>query len=250
MALRAALRRFGVAPLPVPCGSWRYPSLGQGSGRPAVYGRNAASTSDIPSQSQETWLLLVNQNQLLLNQLLLKDKDKDSVQREKEAVLREMLREKEAVLRDSHRLDMEAAALRVQLADVTSMYLAATNKRNIRGALEYVAAVINTKLGTQQALSSLRQHAGFMAKLDQIARRHNLREADLLRCLDGMYHTFSKDQHGSEDEVFIRETDLTSPVERAALASIFETFNVKYKIVTSGNEVLLDSPYRCHCLPG
>jgi hypothetical protein len=178
-----------------------------------------------------------------------------TVLREKEVVMREkevVMREKEVVIEDKHARDLEVLRLQQQLKVDADLNMQLRNARNIRGALECAATRIQTGSGTDTALKQLRKlpeyATTFKHKLDFILQKHNLRERDVLQCIDNLYlYSFSKAMHGSERHVYIRQEEM-APTECAALALVFEVTCIEYVVINEQGDELLESPYKCSCL--
>jgi hypothetical protein len=83
----------------------------------------------------------------------------------------------------------------------------------------------------QRKLDKLASEKSFWDLVQHIAEKHHLVDKDMMSCLKAMYHSFSKDMHGSEEHVYIRMRDVTSPAERAVLAAIFEHQSMPYVVV-------------------
>ena len=144
---------------------------------------------------------------------------------------------------------------------IANLLLQARDCRNIRGALALAGQKLHIanssgrssrgSPSTQVMLNALESDAAFMSRLQCLCRQHQLQLSDVLTCLRHLYYTSSKDKHGSEAHVFIREAEIKSPSERAALAAVFEWCSIRYLVVDARGWELLASPYSCStCMPG
>ena len=121
-------------------------------------------------------------------------------------------------------------------------------------------------MGVQAALDAAAQSGKRLARaLELLSARHSQRASDVSACLAQLYHTLSKEFHGTGNrarlaiapsttgrgaalpsrhaqpvrvrergcrrhrQVAVREADFPAPAERLALCAVLETFNVKYE---------------------
>jgi len=129
----------------------------------------------------------------------------------------------------------------IQLKEITTNYLKLRNKLNVRGALEYCRSYIannnTSKITFDEPIDNtlkkrLENNEGFREILKEKSEKLSLRLDDVIRCLNGLYHTASKDVHGhAGPDVAIMES-VWVPNERVTLASIFAYCKVKYSFVT------------------
>ena len=113
--------------------------------------------------------------------------------------------------------------------------LGVLGKRNLRGAVEYIAAshlttAANQNAGVQPKLDSLERQKPFLDMLDSIGKAQNLRRQDMISCLKKLYHVLSKDMHGSSQELVISSADGFAPGEVAVLVALFELFSIPYEV--------------------
>ncbi|PNH06193.1 hypothetical protein TSOC_007459 [Tetrabaena socialis] len=163
----------------------------------------------------------------------------------KDAQEHELLRKFEVELRANAQQQNAILNLKSDLKIANDLILGISGKRNLRGALEMVAGKLDasTTKGVQAKLDQLEMDVEFVQLLERISEQHNLRIHDVLSCLKGLYHTFSKAMHGSEPNLCIRFADVTAPAERAVLVAIFERYNLSYTCVDeSGAPVNFYSP--------
>jgi hypothetical protein len=194
---------------------------------------------------------MANQSEIVVH-LLEHNKELRVENKELQNEVKTVLREKEVVIEDKHARDLEVLRLQQQLKVDADLNMQLRNARNIRGALECAATRMQTGSGTDTALKQLRKlpeyATTFKHKLDFILQKHNLRERDVLQCIDNLYlYSFSKAMHGSERHVYIRQEDM-APTECAALALVFEVTCIEYVVINEQGDELLESPYKCSCL--
>ena len=155
-----------------------------------------------------------------------------------------LLAKYEGAVQDKHDITVKLKMTQRDLKDANDRLMVARNKRNIRGALELTAECVESKGGVRVVLSSLADDAAFKSTLTEIANKMNIRECDWKRCLEDLYHTYTRDMHGSEENVYIRYSDITSPGERIVLGAIFEHFSIPYKVVADDGTEFVTSPFQ------
>jgi hypothetical protein len=171
-----------------------------------------------------------------------------SMIQQKDALLQEARMELTSALKENAALRENMAHTQNALKQANHEVLGLLAKRNIRGALEHIASRLGQNMkdgkgGVQNKLDRLAYDKSFTDLVHQIADQHNLVEKDMMTCLRNMYHSFSKDMHGSESHVYIRVRDISSPAERAVLAAIFEHQIMPYVVVDAEGSELNPSPY-------
>ena len=147
---------------------------------------------------------------------------KDEALRAKDEVVRgkdETLRAKEAAA---------AAELRLVRADMRRAADEAVHTLEgvkLRGIVEYLAKVHGKLGGTQQGLDVLfSKDVQLQRVVDAFSKEFKLLPENLKRCSGGLYHTLSKELHGSEASVEVQEAYWRSPGERALLCALLERF--------------------------
>ncbi|GIL66733.1 hypothetical protein Vafri_20211, partial [Volvox africanus] len=150
------------------------------------------------------------------------------------AVLRQSLEEKINLMEEKVNLMVENIQLKSELKAANYRLLGLLGKRNLRGAVEFIAASHLTKpsnqwAGVQVKLNDLLRDKAFKVMLKNIGQAQNLRELDMKGCFTNIYHTLSKDMHGSLPDLVICSTDF-SPSEVAILVALFEMFSIQYEM--------------------
>jgi len=115
----------------------------------------------------------------------------------------------------------------------------------LRSVVEHLAHTHGdpSKRGVQQRLDALLMtDMALRAQLQRLSETFQLRLPDLERCSQSLYHTLSKEMHGSDARVEVRVLSWPAATERAALCALLERFCVTYVYVDeAGNEE--PSPY-------
>jgi hypothetical protein len=115
----------------------------------------------------------------------------------------------------------------------------------LRSVVEHLAHTHGdpSKRGVQQRLDALLMtDVALRAQLQRLSEMFQLRLPDLERCSQSLYHTLSKEMHGSDARVEVRVLSWPAATERAALCALLERFCVTYVYVDeAGNEE--PSPY-------
>jgi hypothetical protein len=139
-----------------------------------------------------------------------------------------------------------AAELRAMRADLRAAADEATRAVEgvkLRGMVEYLAKTHGRAGGAQQGLDALFRDDSLLQRLvTTFGTSFKLLKADLDRCASGLYHTLSKELHGSEARVEVREAHWRSPAERAVLCALLERFTVTYAYVDPAG-VTVQPPY-------
>ena len=188
------------------------------------------------------------------DKLLQAQKEKaDEVVRAKDEVLQaqkekadEVVRAKDEVLqaqKEKAAAELHVTQLRADLRAAADAAARAVEGVKLRGVVEYVAKVHGRASGAQQGLDALfREDAQLQRIVATFGTEFKLLEADLERCACGLYHTLSKELHGSQALVEVREADWRSPAERAVLCAVLERFAVTYAYVDVAGATV-QSPY-------
>ena len=79
--------------------------------------------------------------------------------------------------------------------------------------------------------------------MDAFSTEFKLLPEDLERGVSGLYHTLSKELHGSVFRIEVCEAHWRSSAERAALCALLERFSVTYAYVDADGSQVLPSPY-------
>ncbi|KAG5179967.1 hypothetical protein JKP88DRAFT_325475 [Tribonema minus] len=205
-------------------------------------------------ERQEKYALLEKKEQKKhdLTIRLLSDKDKekqalyDLKDKEKQALYDLKDKEKQALndLRVHERVaaQKQVDGLTAKLEAMTGVVLAEQESRNIRGALELVASMKHAKPhvkmpAKQMLLNQLLQDEDWNQVATACARENNVEMEHGEKCFKMIYHTFAKDKHGSEAEVFIRLAEVKAPAERVGLFATFTLYYIDYVVVDfHGNE--------------
>jgi len=115
----------------------------------------------------------------------------------------------------------------------------------LRSVVEHLAHTHGdlSKRGVQPRLDALLMtDTALRAQLQRLSERFHLRLTDLQRCSQSLYHTLSKEMHGSDAHVEVRAASWPAATERAALCALLERFCVTYTYFDeAGNEG--PSPY-------
>ena len=113
----------------------------------------------------------------------------------------------------------------------------------LRGIVEYLAKVHGKLGGTQQGLDVLfSKDVQLQRVVDAFSKEFKLLPENLKRCSGGLYHTLSKELHGSEASVEVHEAYWRSPGERALLCALLERFAVTY-VYFDLQDQKTESPY-------
>ena len=113
----------------------------------------------------------------------------------------------------------------------------------LRGVVEYVAEAHGGAAGAQKGLNALfASDAQLKEVVSAFSAAFKLLPEDLSRSTDGLYHTLSKELHGSRERVEVQEAYWRSPAERALLCALLERFNVTYAYVNIQDDEV-PSPY-------
>ena len=171
----------------------------------------------------------------------------DELLRAKDEVVRakyEAMRAKDEAMRAKE----AAAAATLQLARADMRRVADDAVRTVegvklRGIVEYLAKVHGKPAGTQRGLDVLfSEDLQLRRVVDAFSTEFKLLPEVLSCCSGGLYHTLSKELHGSEARVEVREAYWRSPGERVLLCALLERFSVTYAYFDpQGQET--ESPY-------
>jgi hypothetical protein len=113
----------------------------------------------------------------------------------------------------------------------------------LRGIVEYLAKVHDKPGGTQHGLDALFSNdVRLQQVVNAFSTEFKLLPEHLNRCYGGLYHTLSKELHGSEARVEVHEADWRSPGERALLCALLERFSVTYAYFDPQDQKT-ESPY-------
>ncbi len=149
---------------------------------------------------------------------------KDEQLERKDADWKKQCASKERIMKELN----EVSILLIKANDIV---LGLRERRNVRGALEYIAGdLIDGRGGVQNKLDLLADDAEFMEAVQAIAHKQNLRLLDVKRCLKGLYHTYSKTMHGSEAVVTVRVTAMSAETEVAVLMALFDKYGIAYDL--------------------
>ena len=142
----------------------------------------------------------------------------------------------------------KAAAAELQLARADLRRAADDAARTaegvkLRGVVEYVAKVHGGAAGAQKGLNTLFASDTQLKKLvAALSTEFKLLPEELTRSTEGLYHTLSKELHGSRERVEVHEAHWRSPAERAMLCALLERFSATYAYVNL-QDVEVPSPY-------
>ena len=156
----------------------------------------------------------------------------------------ETLHAKDETLRKSE----EAAHLQLQLERAAMRAVMSETARTVEGVklramVEYLAKTHGASQGAQTGLSVLfASDAQLRAVVDAFSTEFKLLQVDLERNVSGLYHSLSKELHGSESRIEVREAHWHSSPERAVLCAVLERFCVTYVYVNVDGQVV-PSPY-------
>ncbi len=165
---------------------------------------------------------------------------KDEALRAKDEVVRakdEVVRAKEA-----------AAAAELQLVREDMRRAADDAVRSLegvklRGIVEYLAKVHGKPGGTQQGLDVLfAKDVQLQRVVGAFSTEFKLLPEILNSCSGKLYHTLSKELHGSESSVEVHEAYWRSSGERALLCALLERFAVTY-VYFDQRDQKTESPY-------
>jgi hypothetical protein len=113
----------------------------------------------------------------------------------------------------------------------------------LRGVVEYVAKVHSGAVGAQKGLNRLFTSDAQLQKLvAAFSAEFKLLPEVLSRSSEGLYHTLSKELHGSRERVEVHEAHWRSPGERAMLCALLERFSVTYVYMNFQDDEV-PSPY-------
>jgi hypothetical protein len=137
----------------------------------------------------------------------------------------------------------ELRAMRADLRAAADEAARAVEGVKLRGIVEYLAKTHGRAGGAQHGLDALFRDDSLLQRLvTTFGTSFKLLRADLDRCASGLYHTLSKELHGSEARPEVREAHWRSPAERAVLCALLERFAVTYAYVDPAG-VTVQSPY-------
>ena len=162
----------------------------------------------------------------------------------------ELVHSKDAQLAKDEQLmralkDAAAAQLLASRADLCRAAEEATRTVEgvkLRSVVEYLAKTHGRQPSAQKGLDALfRDDAQLRLLLEAFSQEFKLLPVDLDRCAAGLYHTLSKELHGSEARCEVHEAHWRSPAERAALCALLERFSVAYSYVV--NDCVVPSPF-------
>ncbi|CAG8622193.1 24278_t:CDS:2 [Cetraspora pellucida] len=122
------------------------------------------------------------------------------------------------------------------------------NMCSVRGALEFIRSKIwsngNPSIFEEpfdKTLLRLSEDKKFMNFLQKTCDENHLRFNDVKRCIDGLYHTASKNFHGHQEITINAQS--WSDNEILSLGAIFEYFQIQWKYYNA--EGILDNyPYK------
>ena len=163
----------------------------------------------------------------------------------------EVVRKTEEVVRakdETMRIAEEAAHLKLQLERAAMRNVMNETARTVEGVklramVEYLAKTHGDSRGAQNGLNAVfASDAQLRAVADAFSTEFKLLQVDLERNVGGLYHSLSKELHGSESRVEVREAHWRSSTERAVLCALLERFCVTYAYVDAGGQVV-PSPY-------
>jgi len=133
-------------------------------------------------------------------------------------------------------------ALRVDLRRAAEEATRTVEGVKLRSVVEYLAKTHGSQSGAQKGLDALfKDDEQLRSLLVAFSQHFKLLPVDLERCASGLYHTLSKELHGSEARCEVHEAHWRSPAERAALCALLERFAVAYTYVV--DEAVVPSPY-------
>ena len=197
---------------------------------------------------------LVNKADELVNKAEELVRAKDEALRAKDEALRakdEVVRAKDELVNKADevvRAKEAAAAAELQLVREDMRRAADEAVRTLegvklRGIVEYLAKVHGKPGGTQQGLDVLFSTDVQLQRVVNAFSTEFMLLPDILsRCSGGLYHTLSKELHGSEASVEVHEAYWRSPGERALLCALLERFAVTY-VYFDLQDQKTESPY-------
>ena len=135
-------------------------------------------------------------------------------------------------------------ALRADLRRAADEAMRTAEGVKLRSAVEYVAKTHGSAHAgsAQKGLDVLlKEDEQLQRLLDAFALHFKLLRVDMDRCAAGLYHTLSKELHGSEARCEVHEAHWRSPAERAVLCALLERFALTYTYVV--DDAVVPSPY-------
>jgi hypothetical protein len=165
---------------------------------------------------------------------------KDETLRAKDETL---LKIEETLRAKDETLQAQKAAAAADLRAVADEAARAVEGVKLRGTVEYLSKTHGRAGGAQLGLDALFRDDPVLRRLvTTFGAEFKLLQADMLRCVSGLYHTLSKELHGSEARVEVRDAHWRSPAERAVLCALLERFAVTYAYVDPAGATV-QSPY-------
>jgi hypothetical protein len=189
------------------------------------------------------WWAMVNAKD---QQLYAKDQQmyaKDQQLKEMYDRLQSMAERSRLELTELHKADSRSVWLQTQLVNANDEVLELKGRRNVRGAVEYVAKSLTgcqVDDGIATRLMTLQYDGRFVTTLRAHADRLNVELPRALDCMRSIYDRMCQDMHGSEETVYLRYADITAPAQRAVLHAIFDYGAIKYRVVDERGNVLAD----------
>jgi len=144
----------------------------------------------------------------------------------------EAMRNERIAMNKLDRARSEAAAARYTLKSESDQVLISKNSLNIRGALELAAERSRSKnlvrgnnQGVSAVLTALCQSRKWQILAQQFGKDHAVMK-DICRCQKSLYHSYSKDVHGT---CGVDLSTVQSMSEKAALRATFTVTDIKFE---------------------
>jgi hypothetical protein len=197
---------------------------------------------------QQATLSKKSENALLRERLQSKDallQSKDQLLQSKDELLRakdaQLAKEEELLSAVKKAATSQQRASRADLRRATEEATRTVEGVKLRGVVEYLAKTHGAQAGSQKGLDVLFGSDELVQLLlEAFSVEFKLMPSDLTRCVAGLYHTLSKELHGSESSCEVHEAFWRSPAERAVLCALLERFAVVYSYVV--NDAVVPSP--------
>jgi hypothetical protein len=91
--------------------------------------------------------------------------------------------------------------------------------------------------------AALKHDPVLQAVVKLLSTRLAQREWDVRQCFGTLYHRLSKELHGAENDLVVREVDFPACPERCAVCALLEAYAMPYTYLNAAGSPVSPSPY-------